>query len=706
VSAPLSVEGAATAAVVCRGLRKVYSGGGGWRGRGGGDVVAVAGIDLSVARGECFGLLGPNGAGKTTTVEILEGLNEPTSGEVSLCGLSWRTDEAELRQRIGVALQETRLSDKLSVGETLELFGSFYRRVRSLESLLDVVQLHEKRDAWVSKLSGGQRQRLALACALVGEPEILFLDEPTTGLDPQSRRQVWDLVNDYRACGGTVLLTTHYMEEAERLCDRVAIVDHGRIIREGSPRELIATLGAAHVVEFELAQNPQRVPNLPRWAPAGDPPTPDAIGNDVAPDEAALRALPAVTAVRRDAATWSLTVTEPHRVLPALIAHLAGAGQSLARLGTRQATLEARVRGSALAQLTLTRILETVREPGTMFWVFGFPILLSVGLGLAFRNRTPEPPFVGVLDSEAATSTAAASVAAAELEATLQAAHLHVERLAPRAAAERLRSGKIALLVVPPPASAPGPASMSVRPITYRFDPTRAESLAARDAVDRALQTAAGRRDPRTVKDDLVSEPGTRYIDFLIPGLIGMNVMSGSMWGIGWVIVNMRVRKLLKRMLATPMRRRDLLLAHCLARLLALPLEVATIVVFARLAFHVALVGSLLALGVVAVTGALSFAAMAVLVASRAENTQTFSGLMNLVMMPMFVLSGVFFSSAHFPELMQPLVSILPLTALNDALRAVMIDGASLAGVARPLGVLAAWGITSFAVGVRIFRWA
>jgi ABC-2 type transport system ATP-binding protein len=313
VNASLSAEGAATAAIVCRGLRKVYPGG--WRGGGGGEVVAVAGIDLAVARGECFGLLGPNGAGKTTTVEILEGLNSPTAGELSLCGLTWRDDEPELRQRIGVALQETRLSDRLSVSETLQLFRSFYRRTRPLESLLDLVQLHEKRDAFVSKLSGGQRQRLALACALVGEPEILFLDEPTTGLDPQSRRQVWDLISAYRARGGTVLLTTHYMEEAERLCDRVAIVDHGRIIREGSPRELIATLGAAHVVEFELE-------------------------HEAMADEAALRALPAVTAVRRDADTWSLTVTEPHRMLPALIAHLASSGQALARLGTRHATLE------------------------------------------------------------------------------------------------------------------------------------------------------------------------------------------------------------------------------------------------------------------------------------------------------------------------------------------------------------------------------
>ena len=315
----VSAEATAAEAIVCRGLRKVFPGGRGWFGRrrrsGGPEVVAVDRIDLTVARGECFALLGPNGAGKTTTVEILEGLTPASAGEVRLCGLSWRESERELRQRIGVGLQETRLSERLSVTETLVLFRSFYRRPRPLEELLDAVQLGEKRDAWVGKLSGGQRQRLALACALVGDPEILFLDEPTTGLDPQSRRQVWDLVSGFRGRGGTVLLTTHYMEEAERLCDRVAIVDHGRIIREGSPRALIATLGAAHVVEFEL-------------------------GAGAIADDASLRAVPGVTALRRDGGTWSLTVTEPHRVLPALIAHLAAAGQGLARLATRQATLE------------------------------------------------------------------------------------------------------------------------------------------------------------------------------------------------------------------------------------------------------------------------------------------------------------------------------------------------------------------------------
>jgi ABC-2 type transport system ATP-binding protein len=229
-------------AVACHQLRKVYPGGRGLGSGPRGDVVAVDGVDLRIAKGECFGLLGPNGAGKTTTVEILEGVAEPTSGKVELFGLTWRKDGAALRERIGVALQETRLADKASVEETLQLFRSFYKRPRPVQTLLDEVQLSEKRTAWVSKLSGGQRQRLALACALVGDPEILFLDEPTTGLDPQSRRQVWELVSAYKARGGTVLLTTHYMEEAERLCDRVAVIDRGRVIREGTTRGLIDEL--------------------------------------------------------------------------------------------------------------------------------------------------------------------------------------------------------------------------------------------------------------------------------------------------------------------------------------------------------------------------------------------------------------------------------------------------------------------------------
>lgn len=217
------------AAVQCRQLRKTYDGG----------VEAVRGLDLEISMGECFGLLGPNGAGKTTTIEILEGLLAPTSGEVEILGLRWESHARQLRQWLGSSLQETRLSEKLTVEETLRLFASFYRYPRPVGEVLGELALTEKAGSWVGKLSGGQRQRLAVATALVGDPRLLFLDEPTTGLDPQSRHQLWEIIAAFRRAGGTVLLTTHYMEEAERLCDRVAVVDHGRLIALGPPAALI-----------------------------------------------------------------------------------------------------------------------------------------------------------------------------------------------------------------------------------------------------------------------------------------------------------------------------------------------------------------------------------------------------------------------------------------------------------------------------------
>ena len=224
-------------AVRCDGLSKKY-----------GDVVAVNQLSLEVRRGECFGLLGPNGAGKTTTIEILEGLLTPDAGDVDVLGLRWGRDDRELRQRLGVQLQETQLAEKLTVEETLRLFRSFYHRGRTIDELLQIIELEGKRRSWVGKLSGGQKQRLAVACALAGDPDLLFLDEPTTGLDPQSRRQLWGVLQQFRAQGGTILLTTHYMDEAETLCDRVAIVDEGRVITVGTPRELIASLAAPKVV--------------------------------------------------------------------------------------------------------------------------------------------------------------------------------------------------------------------------------------------------------------------------------------------------------------------------------------------------------------------------------------------------------------------------------------------------------------------------
>jgi ABC-2 type transport system ATP-binding protein len=277
--------------------------------------VAVAGLDLEVRSGECFGLLGPNGAGKTTTIEILEGLLEPDAGDVEVLGLRWGTDDRSLRQRLGIQLQETQLPEKLAVEEVVRLFRSFYRQGPSVSDVLGMVELEPKRRSYVGKLSGGQKQRLAVACALVNEPDLLFLDEPTTGLDPQSRRQLWSLLDTYRRKGGTILLTTHYMDEAETLCDRVAIVDRGKVIALGSPRELISTLGAEHVVEFAVDRGA-------------------TVGTDT------LAGLPGVRGVRSDGGTIHLRVAEPHLVIPALLAELDRQGLALSQFATHHATLE------------------------------------------------------------------------------------------------------------------------------------------------------------------------------------------------------------------------------------------------------------------------------------------------------------------------------------------------------------------------------
>jgi ABC-2 type transport system ATP-binding protein len=294
-------------AIECRDLRKTYDG----------KVEAVRGLSLQIEAGECFGLLGPNGAGKTTTIEILEGLIDPTSGEITILGHTWQKNQREVREWLGISLQETRLSEKLTVRETIELFASFYREPRSADEVLDDLQLGEKADAMVGKLSGGQRQRLAVATALVGNPRILFLDEPTTGLDPQSRRQLWDIIRNSQRGGGTVLLTTHYMDEAERLCDRLAIVDHGQIIAEGTPSELIERLGGHHVVEFEASGDSSNGAVLDAW-----------------------RVLPGVESVRHDNGLVSLTVREPHLTIPALLDAVEKHGSQLLHLTTRQASLE------------------------------------------------------------------------------------------------------------------------------------------------------------------------------------------------------------------------------------------------------------------------------------------------------------------------------------------------------------------------------
>jgi ABC-2 type transport system ATP-binding protein len=297
-------------ALSVRGLRKTY-----------GAVVAVDGLELEVRRGECFGLLGPNGAGKTTTIEICEGLTTPDTGEVEVLGRRWQTHERELRELLGIQLQDTQLAEKLTVEETLKLFRSFYARGRDVADVLSIVQLEEKRRARVGTLSGGQKQRLALACAIVGDPELLFLDEPTTGLAPQARRQVWELIEALKAAGRTIVLTTHYMEEAERLADRVAIVDHGRVIAQGTPRALIESLGAEHVVEFAVSGRSGR-------------------HDGSALDEAVLAAVSGVRAARRVDHGFSLQVTHLHETVPALLTELERRALVLAELRTHTATLD------------------------------------------------------------------------------------------------------------------------------------------------------------------------------------------------------------------------------------------------------------------------------------------------------------------------------------------------------------------------------
>ena len=283
-------------------LRKAYK-----------DVVAVNGIDLEVRAGECFGLLGPNGAGKTTTIEICEGLTAPDSGVVEVLGMRWASDAEALRQQLGIQLQETQLAEKITVFETVELFRSFYRQGPSPAHVIGLVQLEEKRAARVGTLSGGQKQRLALACALVGDPTLLFLDEPTTGLDPQARRQLWDLIDDFRKAGRTILLTTHYMEEAEILCDRVAIMDHGKVIASGTPRELVASIGVEHVVEF-------------------------STGNGL--DPAMFSGVPGVREVKPVGSQIQMQVTELHHAVPAVLEILGERGLPLTELRTHSATLE------------------------------------------------------------------------------------------------------------------------------------------------------------------------------------------------------------------------------------------------------------------------------------------------------------------------------------------------------------------------------
>ena len=341
-----------------------------------------------------------------------------------------------------------------------------------------------------------------------------------------------------------------------------------------------------------------------------------------------------------------------------------------------------------MVQLTLVRFREFIREPEAVFWTFIFPILLAAGLGIAFRQRGPEKAQIGVVGSEA---NAVALVDALKKDSTLI-----VRTYDDSAAALALRTGRIALLVVP------GSATDSIRIV---YDRDRSEAVNARVLVDRAVQVSAGRVDPVRVSDTYVTEAGSRYIDFLIPGLLGMNLMGSSVWGIGFSIVTARSKKLLKRFMATPMSRVQYLLSFLASRMVFLILEVVTLLGFGYWAFGVPLRGSLLTLFLISFLGAVSFGGFGLLAASRARTTEAVSGIMNFIMLPMWIFSGVFFSSSNFPDMVQPFVRALPLTAVNDALRANMLEGASLATVTPQLLIILAWGLVTFFAALKLFRW-
>jgi len=341
----------------------------------------------------------------------------------------------------------------------------------------------------------------------------------------------------------------------------------------------------------------------------------------------------------------------------------------------------------SLVRLTLVRFTEFVRQPEAVFWTFGFPLLLAVGLGVAFRARAPERTRVAVVN----TSPAAAAV----VSSLKKDSSLIVETLSDSGGARALRTAKIALLVVPLPGGG----------VRYDYDPQRDESGTARLIVDNAIQAGAGRANSVRVADRKVTEAGSRYIDFVIPGLLGMNLMGSGIWGLGFAIVDSRGKKLLKRFMATPMSRTEYLLSFLLSRLFFLVLEVVTLLGFGALFFGVPLRGSIVALGLICLVSALAFGGLGLLIASRAKTIEGVSGLMNFIMLPMWIFSGVFFASSNFPSVFQPVIQALPLTAVNDALRANMLEGASLASVGGELAIISAWLVVSFVAALKLFRW-
>ena len=692
-----------------------------------GPVHAVNGHRPGDLPGECFGLLGPNGAGKTTTVEILEGLNRPTSGEVEVLGRSWATDPAPSANGSASRSRRPGFPTRRPCASCSTVFRSFYRSGLTVDEAIARVSLESKANALIEQLSGGQQQRLAVAIALVGDPELLFLDEPTTGLDPQSRRQLWEVIRDLRDRGRTVLLTTHYMDEAERLCDRVAIIDQGKIIALGSPRELIARLGGrphrrvraggqrdtAGARDLRRARFRARGPGRRRGiradrrrAPSGHP-RPARRARQPGPPLARLttrhvsledvfvvphRPAPPRRRRRGNAACNSGGRRRRNRTAPLVVSRTGSPAQTPADTTLDQSLQDHEhlmLRNSPFFQLYRARLREFWRQPARIFWVYGFPTVLAVVLGLCVPEPSPgaDPGRPGRRalapprsNGDRGTITTGSPAAKASPGDARGAVLPPVDRrAAPEDEADkRLNTGKTVLEIVP---QRPDIVDLPLRPDSPRGD---------RRASGRRRHPPGGRRPDATrcqPSDIHVTEPGSRYIDFLIPGLIGLNAMGGGLWGIGFFLVNLRIGKLLKCFVATPMPRRDFLGAILASRLTFLIPDVTVLLLLGVLVFHMPIRGNLLLFFLIDVIGALAFAGIGLLVASRAQHhrdRQRAHEPGHAADVPALRASSS--PSERFGKSAQPFIQALPLTQLVSALRLVVLEGAGPLPPRRPQG--------------------
>ncbi len=666
-----------------------------------GDVKAVDGVSFEVSRGEVFGMLGPNGAGKTTTIEILESLRKPDAGDAFVLGFDVCHDADAIKQRIGVQLQSVSLYPRLTVNELLDLFGSFFERHVASRKLIDALDLGERAKARSMDLSGGQQQRLSIALALVNDPELVFLDEPTTGLDPAARRALWDVIAGLRDRGRSVLMTTHYMEEAEVLCDRIAIMDHGRILDVGTVDELVSRRFHERAARFE------RIAGL---------------------DDATLAGFPGVVRVADEDELVLLYTTDVPGTIGAVLAAAEGLGAPPEDLAVRRASLEdvfleltgraLRDGGTesppmdALLALTVANIRSFVRDRAALFWTIAFPVIFVVLFGTLFGGGGSADYRVGWVDLDR-------TPASARLESAFAAAGVLKLRQATEAdALSQARAGDLDAVIVVPhgfgaaAASLEGASAPSVGTValTMYTDPSHtATAQTLRQIVAGVTmgvnQELTGRPPLLAVETQPIS--GTANLNgpsYYVPSILAMAIMQLGVFA-AIPLVQQREKLILKRLGATPLPRSTLVGSNVLLRLVIAAGQTVIILGVGIAAFHVEVTGSWLALAALVALGALAFTSLGYVIASFARTEEAANGITQVVQVPMMFLSGVFFPIALMPDWLQGVARLLPLTYLADALRQTMVGGSPFVPLALCVAVLAGWLVVCLGISARYFRW-